>query len=103
MEKEAEGPGAEHGRLLVSNWVFPFQGTGRPMSLPRLTPHTLQAVFLLPQCLMPGHTATEYAICVGDMSPHPHPTRAAPEFPRLWLPGLPLAPLPICLHTENGA
>lgn len=35
----------------------------------------LQAAFLLPQCLMPGHTATKYAIRVGHMPtcPHPHP------------------------------
>lgn len=67
-------------------------------------PPPLQAAFLLPQCLMPGHTATEYAICVGDMPPHPHPHPGHPWTPKAVVASASLQPLlPTCLHTENGA
>lgn len=61
--------GSEHGGLLVSCKVLPRELEGHCHFLSHPLP--LQAAFLLPQCLMPGHTATEYAICVGDM-PHTH-------------------------------
>lgn len=50
----------------------PFLGNWKA-SVASPHPLPLRAAFLLPQCLMPGHTATEYAIRVGDMPPRPHP------------------------------
>ena len=43
-------------------------------SIASLTPPTAGSLSAS-QCLMPGHTATEYAIRVGDtpLRPHPHP------------------------------
>lgn len=82
----------------VSSWVFP--GTGRPAFPPALP---LQAAFLLPQCLMPGHTATEYAIHVGDMPPRPHPPRAAPRPQRLRLPRPPFRPSCLSVFTLRMA
>lgn len=97
--RQQSGPrGSKHGGLLVSCRVLPRELEGHCHFLSHPLP--LQAASLLPQCLMPGHTATEYAICVGDI---PTPTRAAPKSPGCGCPGPPQQPLPICLHTENGA
>nr|KAF6328917.1 hypothetical protein mPipKuh1_008259 [Pipistrellus kuhlii] len=64
-------------RLPASAGSFPGNWTASIASLAL----PLQAAFLLPQCLMPGHTATEYAICVGDR-PHAHtPTPGSPRTP----------------------
>lgn len=66
-------------RSPVSGWVLP-RDLGGQCCFP--SPLPLQAAFLLPQCLMPGHTATEYAIRVGDM-PHAHtPTPGSPWTPK---------------------
>lgn len=65
------------------------------------SPLQLQAASLLPQCLMPGHTATEYAIRVGDtpLRPHPHPGQPLDPKGRSCH-GLPSAP-PVYLSSHQ--
>lgn len=67
-----------------------------------LTPPTAGSLSASPMPYAWAHCHRICNIC-GSHAPRPHPTRAAPELPRLWLPGPPQRPLPICLHTENGA
>lgn len=77
--RRLNGPEPSVADRSVSGRVFPRVPEGQccfPSPLP------LQAAFLLPQCLMPGHTATEYAICVGDMPPRPHPHPGQPLDPK---------------------
>lgn len=76
-------PRAEHNctPVLVSTGL-PGAPEGR---VPLPLPSPLQAAFLLPQCLKPGHTATEYAICVGATPLAHTPTPGSPWTPRQWL------------------
>lgn len=100
-EEGGPGPPQSTADCSVSSWVFPREPEGQRCFPPHTLP--LQAAFLLPQCLMPGHTATEYAIRVGDRPPRPHPTPGSPWTPKATAATASLPPLlPICLHTENG-
>lgn len=93
---------AERGRLLGLQPGL-SQGTGRSVLLPP-QPLPLQAAFLLPQCLMPGHTATEYAIGVGALPPRPHPHPGQPLDPKgRSCHGLPSAPPCLSVFTLRMA
>lgn len=101
VRKEAQGPPQSTADCSVSNWVFPRELEGQRCFPPHALP--LQAASLLPQCLMPGHTATEYAIRVGE-GPHAHtPPRAAPGPQRLRLPQPPFCPSCLSVFTLRMA
>lgn len=108
-QPKLQGDGEEGGQMVSSRaWQAArppaglSQGTRRPEWLPPSPPPPLQAAFLLPQCLMPGHTATEYAIHVGAPAPTP-PPRAAPGPQRLQLPRPPFSPSCLSVFTMRMA
>lgn len=91
-------PQAEHGCTLIPAPAGSALGT-RKACVATPHPRPLQAAFLLPRCLIPGHTATEYAICVGAMPPRPHPHPGQPlDPPRQWLLRPPVS---ACLYLSS--